>query len=464
MSNFLCRERPPWRSAAREESRLFPVSAGCHAHACVGMTALTHGDAGRHAHACVGMSAPTHGDASVAMAPARGESRLFPASGTPQRAFPTVIGLLCVLIACLVAAGCEEELNPIYGQRDGLGSGSVNGTAVWAEMFEKAGHSVISMRWLSPRLRKRADAIVWVPDDFDPPSDEVRQWLEQWLKEGTGRTLIYVGRDFDAAPWYWAKVAPKAPAALQAEITWRRQSAQSIYDVKRTANAPVKSCPWFTIDRSNTTHSARALEGDARWTGPIVASKLDIPLHGRIVPAAGAEVLLKSKNDVLISSRPEGSGRLIVVVNGSLVLNGPLVNHEHRKLAGMLVGEIGPPRKTVVFLENGAGGPQILNKDPHLAPTGPMEIFHVWPANWILLHLLVLGVLFCFCRYPLFGRPREPAPEATSDFGKHIDALATLLAKTGDLAYASARVALYQQMKERGKESPQTGNKSPTPE
>ena len=147
-------------------------------------------------------------------------------------------GLLWAIWACLMAIGCEENLNSIYGQRQGLGSGSVNGTAVLAEMFEKAGHTVVSMRLLSPRLRKRAEAIVWVPDDFDPPSDEVRDWLEKWLSEGSGRTLIYVGRDFDAAPWYWEKVAPEAPAALQPEIAYRRQSAQSIYDIKRSAQRP----------------------------------------------------------------------------------------------------------------------------------------------------------------------------------------------------------------------------------
>jgi hypothetical protein len=360
-------------------------------------------------------------------------------------------GLIWAISACLLATGCEENLNATYGERQGRGSGSVNGTAVWAEMFEKAGHTVVSLRLLSPRLRKRADAIVWVPDDFDPPSDEARDWLQKWLSERTGRTLIYVGRDFDAAPWYWEKVASKAPAALQPEIAYRRQSAQSIYDIKRSATSPVKNCPWFTVDRANKQHGAQSLQGDAQWIGPIVASKLDIPLHGRIVPPPDAEVLLKSNNDVLVSSKPLGRGRLIVVVNGSLVLNGPLVNHEHRKLAGMLVRQVGPAGKTVVFLESGAGGPPIVKKDPRLAVPGPMEIFHVWPANWIFLQLLVLGVLFCFCRYPLFGRPREPKPEATSDFGKHIDALASLLAKTGDVAYATARVAAYQQTKEPGK-------------
>ncbi len=384
---------------------------------------------------------------------------------------PNTAGLLFgAIMACLLAAGCDEDLNTIYGQRQGFGGGSVNGTAVFAEMFEKAGHTVVSMRQLSPRLRKRAEVIVWAPDNFDPPSDEVRDWLEKWLAEGNGRTLIYVGRDFNAAPWYWEKVAPKAPAALQPEIARRRQLAQMFYDIERSTTTPVQSCPWFTIDRSNKPHSVQGLEGgaqlegDAQWTGAIDGSKLDVRLHGRIVPASDAVVLLKSKNDVLVSSRPIGKGRLIVVANGSMVLNGPLVNHEHRKLAGMLVGEIHPPRKTVVFLESRSGGPPIVNKDPRLAFPGPMEIFHVWPANWIFLHLLALGVLFCFFRFPLFGRPREPKPESTSDFGKHIDALASLLARTRDYAYATARLAIYQQTKERVKESSQTGNESRKPE
>jgi hypothetical protein len=242
-------------------------------------------------------------------------------------------------------------------------------------------------------------------------------------------------------------VAPSAPATLQPEIARRRQLAQADYDSQRSTSTPVKHCPWFTIDRSNKSRSVQTLSGVPEWIAGINPSKLDVRLHGRIVPASDAEVLLKSKNDVLVSSRDIGNGRLIVVANGSLVLNGPLVNHEHRKLAGMLVDQIGPPRKSVVFLESNAGGPPIVNKDPRSTFPGPMEIFHVWPANWILLHLLVLGVLFCFFRFPLFGRPREPKPEPTSDFGKHIDAVAALLAKTGDVAYANARVAIYQQTK-----------------
>ena len=109
----------------------------------------------------------------------------------------------CVLFFC---AGCGEQIETSYGHRSGMdGALSVNGTAVLAEMFERAGHSVYSRYWLSPGLWNRADCIVWFPDDFRPPNDKVRLWLEAWLADRSGRTLVYVGRDFDAAPCYWEK-------------------------------------------------------------------------------------------------------------------------------------------------------------------------------------------------------------------------------------------------------------------
>ena len=124
----------------------------------------------------------------------------------------------------------------------------------------------------------------------------------------------------------------------------------------------------------------------------------------------------------------------------------PLVNHEHRKLAGKLIDEIGPPGQKVVFLESDAGGPPIRDKDPTLGtPTG-LEIFNLWPTNWILLHLAAAGVIFCFVRWPIFGRPRRLPRAAPSDFGRHITAEAELLKRSADRTYAAARLLHYRQL------------------
>ena len=133
-----------------------------------------------------------------------------------------------------------------------------------------------------------------------------------------------------------------------------------------------------------------------------------------------------------------------MVANGSFLLNAMLVNHEHRKLAGKLIDCLGAAKQRVVFLESGPGGPPLYDQEPAGESTG-VEIFHAWPTNWILLHLAAAGIVFCFARWPVFGRPREPEREAVADFGKHIDALAELLARSRDRTYAMARLLHYQQ-------------------
>jgi hypothetical protein len=160
------------------------------------------------------------------------------------------------------------------------------------------------------------------------------------------------------------------------------------------------------------------------------------------------DVLLDSENDPLVTritgpSYHEGN-QIIVVTNGSFLLNLPLINREHRKLAGRLIAACGPPRK-VAFLESNAFGPPILDEEPGTGmPTG-LEALIVWPIGCILMHLAVVGILYCFAGYPIFGRPQPLSPDAPTDFRKHADALGELLQRTNDTGYAMERLAQYQQ-------------------
>jgi hypothetical protein len=158
-----------------------------------------------------------------------------------------------------------------------------------------------------------------------------------------------------------------------------------------------------------------------------------------------ADALLTSDCGLVVGrvSRPIwDGGQVIVVANGSFLLNLPLVNHEHRKLAGRLIQECGPRGQTVVFLESGPGGVSISDRDTEMHHL--VRAFTQWPVNGILFHLTMLGIVYCVFAFPIFGRPRELVSDSPSDFGKHIDALGGLLERTADLAYARARLAHYQ--------------------
>ena len=384
---------------------------------------------------------------------------------SPPWLWPAVglgVALVVLLIGyALTATPRNEELPTAYGRRRGREHAkSASGTVVLAEMFKSAGHKVTTYTRLSPRL-KETDIIVWAPDDFAPPLKEQREFLEKWLSEGGGgRIVVYIGRDFDSASAYWNKTRPTAPPEDAAEVQRRLARAKADYASERAA-MPVKGyARWFTAKRDGQRRDVRTLQGP--WADGIDASKCEITLHGRLdIPApadkgasdpdipANFEPLLTSEGDTLAMRVTDegkwGDGQVIVLANGSWVLNYPLINHEHRKLAARLVNECGSAGK-VGFVESTSGGPPVLDKEPAAADNEPWP---PWPLNAILFHATVLGILFCLARSPIFGRPQDLPPEPASDFGKHVDALGQLLARSRDPHYAQTRLQQYRELAKR---------------
>ncbi|MCE9555565.1 MAG: hypothetical protein K8T91_19630 [Planctomycetes bacterium] len=368
---------------------------------------------------------------------------------------------LLFLLACLTLAGCEEELATQHGIRGTTQEGlSVNGTAVLANMFEQAGHEVYTRRALSKTLAARATTIVWFPDTFEPPSEENIEWFNEWLTDHPERTLIFVGRDFDSAPSYWDAIIPGTSAAKAPE--YRRRLNDARLDRANNRGKPDdEECEWFNFDYSPANRIVTTLSGP--WAAGVNPKKAKIELEGRIDPhpADTTETLLESQGDRLAwRFHPvEEGGRIIVVANGSFLMNYPLVNHEHRKLAAQLVADVDPQGR-VVFVESDQGGLPI-SEDPDYKLPSALAMFTVWPINVLLLHLAALGVVLCVCWWPIFGRPLARPRSEASDFSKHIDALGEMLELTGDHSYATIRVLQYQQS-QRGEAVPPSAFRGPT--
>lgn len=379
--------------------------------------------------------------------------------------------LLVLLLAGLIlnALGFfsppRETLPVTYGQRRGyMGSRSVNGTAVLAGMFEKSGHKVRSITRLSPSVNK-ADILVWAPNDYEPPTEEQRDWLENWLQEGYGRTVIYIGRDYDAAPDYWRDVKPHAPPGEQENYEKNLAGAQANYNVTRETPKAPEYARWFTRRDDGKTKQVTQLSGP--WAEDIDASQVHIPVRSRLdvavvadrpaadtQPLLSAEVLLDSDAGPLVTELSDPSfveGSVLIVQNGAFTLNYPLVNHEHRKLAAKLVdhAEEYSGLGDVVFLETGRGGPTILDKEPPESESGGLAFLHVWPLNAVVLHLTLVGIVLCFAVAMIFGRPRELPTTGISDFGRHVAALGRMLAQSKDRAYAQARLTQYRTQAQR---------------
>ncbi len=303
------------------------------------------------------------------------------------------IGLLALLVLA-ISSGCSGnvELETRYGRRtSGLAQRSVNGTDVFAQMFTDAGHRVTNWRRLSPGLdgkRRREDnrrdadkayrTIVWFPDDFGAPTLKQIDFLDDWLDNGG--TLIYVGRDFDAEIQYWNTVASQQKGADLVEGIRRKAQAQARHTTERMSMPVQGATPWFVLRRDQPLKRIRKVSGP--WAKN-VKGEVDILVQGRLtiptrtdidafekdlaadpgeydIDHPEGEVLLESNGVPLVyrMSRPDWrGGQVIVVNNGSFLLNLPLLKSSHQQIAQEIVGECSVGR--TAFLSSDEGGPVV---------------------------------------------------------------------------------------------------------
>ena len=369
------------------------------------------------------------------------------------------VAVWTILIA-LLFAGCRkpENLEVTYGQRRGTAANSVNGTSVLASMFERAGFRAFTWRYLSPRLHDYG-TIVWTPDDFALPSEQTQAFFAKWLESGPDKTLVFIGRDYDATSDYWDSVFPTAPADQQLEIVRRLAQARSAHDRERLQMPTDEQIEWFSMRRDKPVRRATDLHGE--WCQDIDVSQTRISTRGLLEIPTEKQLLKSWKNQTPASDRRPrytallqdgeatlvtrvtksvwGQGKVIVVTNGSFLLNLPLVNRQHRRLAMKLIHECEPAGK-VAFLESGPGGPLTFDYEPN-ATTPEATRKRVLLA----VHWFVLGLLYCFCVFPIFGRPKSTRPDPDPEFVHHVDALAKLLEKTRDEQYVRRQLDQYRE-------------------
>ena len=358
---------------------------------------------------------------------------------------------LAMAALVLLGGGCSSsssDLETEYGSRQPLrgGNSSVNGTAVLAEMYEAQGNTVTSARRLSPRV-EQASTIVWLIDDSEPPGQAAIDWFDNWLYT-PGHTLVVIPRDFDAAPHYWRKMQGQAPAAQQKEIQNRLADANTDFLSQRVMLPPgLSDWEWFEYDSTSKPRKVTTLAGEREWTRGVDPSKLEIELYGRLVPDPIVDdVLLRSGPDALVMARAVNSGRVIVVANGSFLLNLPLVNKEHRKLAGALINEsTSGTGDQVVFLEAG-GEVAVSDSDDAEGLPSAWRYLNTPPLSYLLRSIVFFSMVMIFAMWPIFGVPREESRRHLMDFGRHIEALGKLLARTRNARYAWSRLSLYRQL------------------
>ena len=367
----------------------------------------------------------------------------------------------------------EDDIDRTYGEgNQSEGAYSINGTGVLADMFRNAGSEIFYSRILGTPTR-RADVIVWAPDSYRLPSEEEVAAIEQWLSAKPDRTFIFIGRDYDATMDYWVEVTKDATDDEKILLTLKMLDVWGAFQVKRMQLEDGEDCGWFTMNAESTVKTINSLEGDPAWLAGTENGKFHLRVQGFLdftgkidQPSFSStydyDIKLHSNGIPIvteITSQNFYRSKIYAAVNGSFLLNVPLVNHEHRKLAATMIQQCSQKR-VVCFLESNyddAENVPVITNDP--APPLPPSILTIlqsWPFGFILMHLIVVGIVYCFFRYPIFGKAKttfvltttiddKTRTQSVANFGRHIQALGNLMRRSGNETYARNCVSQYQQ-------------------
>ena len=262
----------------------------------------------------------------------------------------------------MASAGATSSCRPTYGRRRGGEAGrSVNGTAVLADLFKRAGHRVTTIGRLSPtaeqvRHRRLGPQRLRTARPRSSASSSKTGW-----RAATNQTVdlcrprLRRGRRL---------LGPDRARQLRRNRPTKRSAARPRPAPPRSR--PARKCPpseyarWFTARATASREQSSKLDRpmgrrDRRQPKPRFTSKAGSTFPQarpdrrsiRTLPRRASTSLLlgigtRRRSITRITDDEDWSdGQVIVVTNGSFVLNYPLVNHEHRKLAAKLVAECG---------------------------------------------------------------------------------------------------------------------------
>jgi hypothetical protein len=367
--------------------------------------------------------------------------------------------ILFVLGPCVLTTGCgTPSLDTRYGTQAGA---SVNGTNVLIALFQERGYQATVRTTVTPYLMEATDVAVWTPHNL--PQDEEIDWFNRWVRYERGRVFVFIGPDYDAAPWYWRKVQASAPIEEQPQIVEKLAHAEEARKAHQATLADGQDGGWFLYEKRPATAKTSIgapIRGMPEWTRGINERALEIDLVAELTPPLEADILFAIDGVPVVTRQPvlaEGGGlsHVIIINNGSFLLNMPLVQPEHRKLAARLLDEVGllvadhaPTRPAsqpvrIAFFEGDSL--TILEDDSERPDDDTWAMLTQAPLSYLFLQMALVGLLYAFYCWPIAGRPRELRHRSLADFGRHIEAYGALLERTGKRDYAERRVRDYYQ-------------------
>jgi hypothetical protein len=338
----------------------------------------------------------------------------------------------CILIAfiahgALALTGCGKGPETEYGLSEGK---SLNGTSVLRTTLEREEHEVEAAIRLNDELAEWADGIIRFAPYPGAPDREEAEWYASWLASDSDRWLIYVVGDFDSSADYWKSMVLERARSNEPEGEEEAKCAlgEAVDRAGRLAARsahPADATTWFEVDTAwEPPRTCTSLSGP--WAADLDAAEVTLSLHEPL-KANGATVLLAGDGKpFVIEKAVRAQNRLLVVANGSFLLNETLVKAARTRLLASVLDWIGQDRCRIALVE----GSFVLEEAQQ-----PLSVWQLLQRlasfRWIAIQIGIAAIFAALARAPRLGRPRD-VPRARADRpAAHAEALGALLARSG---------------------------------
>lgn len=294
---------------------------------------------------------------------------------------------------------------------------------------------------------------------------EARPSIERWLREEPNRTFVFVPDGWRADADYWREVQEKAP---REHAAWAAAELTAAEKARRKPNAWIWNLSPWEEERAENAEKARRSEdgfwaawdvldegkrrerfsGVDAWTAGLPAT-FEVWTSRSLRPDVenGTKVLLSVDGDPFVCRRRVGESDFFALESAAFLLNFALTKPENRVLAGRLVDEFDSNGRTLFWFGEQLEFSTIEKKEE---PVSPFSLARLTPFSLAVLHLTALAALFVAWRFPILGRPKRNAREATNDYSKHVDGVAFLLEKADARSWAWRELETFRAAREAG--------------
>lgn len=335
--------------------------------------------------------------------------------------------LSALIFFSVVGCGKSNNLDSSYARTNGK---SINGVSSLKEVLESRGHEVKAAWGLDEEVFDSAHVIIRLADRPGPPGSEEAKWYDGWLLSDNTNLLIYAPGRADWTVNYWQQAVEKPDPSWDEDrkSAYKRNlnRARTRSDLRKpAAKNPPQSPAWFKTEKID---NGKVVMPIFEWFGEWSGEGMVWPVK-EVLNFPPGHSLLKYREKPVVTEY----GQRLYLANAGFFLNGGLVHPGNRQLTEKLIDwlEEQHPDCLVVIV---AGDDPMADPDEGNAL---WKFLTTWPSSTLAAHLIILGLLGCWCRAIRRGPAREPETRQWQQFSLHAKAVGRLLEKSSDLQSAA---------------------------